>query len=137
MASELKVDKFTGVTTAGSIDVTGEGNSTTTNLQQGLAKAWFQLNCTGTPANRGSFNVSSVTDNATGNMTENFTASMNDQNYATVGMAGGKSGSYTENFNHYYVDNPCLTGSVQVAIDYNNSLSDGERVAGQVSGDLA
>ena len=38
MASELKVDKFTGVTTAGSIDVTGEGNSTTTNLQQGLAK---------------------------------------------------------------------------------------------------
>ena len=43
MASELKVDKFTGVTTAGSIDVTGEGNSTTTNLQQGLAKAWVQL----------------------------------------------------------------------------------------------
>ena len=38
MASELKVDKFTGVTTAGSILVTGEGNSTTTNLQQGLAK---------------------------------------------------------------------------------------------------
>ena len=70
-------------------------------------------------------------------MTENFTASMNDQNYATVGMAGGKSGAYAENFNHYYVDNPCLTGSVQVAIDYNNSLSDGERVAGQVSGDLA
>ena len=34
MASELKVDKFTGVTTAGSIDVTGEGNSATTNLQQ-------------------------------------------------------------------------------------------------------
>ena len=37
-SSELKVDKFTGVTTAGSILVTGEGNSTTTNLQQGLAK---------------------------------------------------------------------------------------------------
>ena len=40
MASELKVDKFTGVTTAGSILVTGEGNSTTTNLQQGLVKHW-------------------------------------------------------------------------------------------------
>jgi hypothetical protein len=35
MASELKVDKFTGVTTAGSIDVQGEGTATT-NLQQGL-----------------------------------------------------------------------------------------------------
>ena len=40
MASQLKVDTLTGVTTAGSIDVTGEGNSTTTNLQQGLAKCW-------------------------------------------------------------------------------------------------
>jgi hypothetical protein len=43
MASELKVDKFTGVTTAGSIDVTGEGNSTTTNLQQGLCKAFISF----------------------------------------------------------------------------------------------
>ena len=43
MASELKVDKFTGVTTAGSILVTGEGNSTTTNLQQGLAKCWINF----------------------------------------------------------------------------------------------
>ena len=41
MASILKVDTLTGVTTAGSISVTGEGNSTTTNLQQGLAKAWL------------------------------------------------------------------------------------------------
>ena len=43
MASQLKVDTLTGVTTAGSIVVTGEGNSTTTNLQQGLAKAWASL----------------------------------------------------------------------------------------------
>ena len=43
MASELKVDKFTGVTTAGSISVTGEGNSTTTNLQQGLCKFWMAV----------------------------------------------------------------------------------------------
>jgi hypothetical protein len=40
MASLLKVDSLTGVTTAGSISVTGEGNSTTTNLQQGLIKVW-------------------------------------------------------------------------------------------------
>ena len=43
MASQLKVDTLTGVTTAGSILVTGEGNSTTTNLQQGLVKAWFHI----------------------------------------------------------------------------------------------
>ena len=56
MASELKVDKITGVTTAGSIDVTGEGNTTTTNLQQGLGKAWCYFNGTGTAAFDDSFN---------------------------------------------------------------------------------
>ena len=65
MASELKVNKLTGVTTAGSISVTGEGNSTTTNLQQGLAKAWINLNGTGTIASRDSFNVSSIADQGT------------------------------------------------------------------------
>ena len=38
--STVKVNKLTGTTTAGSIAVTGETGSTTTNLQQGLAKAW-------------------------------------------------------------------------------------------------
>ena len=40
MTSPLKVDKIEGVSTTGSISITGEGNSTTTNLQQGLAKTW-------------------------------------------------------------------------------------------------
>jgi len=66
MASLLKVDALTGVTTAGSISVTGEGNSTTTNLQQGLTKQWCALNGTGTIAILDSFNVSSVTDVTTG-----------------------------------------------------------------------
>ena len=48
MASQLKVDTITGLTTAGSIAVTGEGNSTTTNLQQGLAKIWCNADQTGT-----------------------------------------------------------------------------------------
>ena len=60
MASELKVDKFTGVTTAGSIDVTGEGNSTTTNLQQGLAKVFASYGGS-SQATMDSFNVASIT----------------------------------------------------------------------------
>ena len=44
MASTLKINTLTGVSTAGSIAVTGEGNSTTTNLQQGLAKCWIDFN---------------------------------------------------------------------------------------------
>ena len=77
MASELKVDKFTGVTTAGSILVTGEGNSTTTSLQQGLAKVWiaYALN-TGSPVVTDSFNVSGTTDNAAGDTTYAFSSNM-------------------------------------------------------------
>ena len=68
MASELKVNTLTGVSTAGSIAVTAEGNSTTTNLQQGLAKAWCDYDSAGTTFND-SFNMTSATDNGTGDYT--------------------------------------------------------------------
>ena len=84
MASELKVDKFTGVTTAGSILVTGEGNSTTTNLQQGLAKAWVNFNGTGTPAIRDSLNFSSITDSGTGYGDTNFTNSFANSDFCDL-----------------------------------------------------
>jgi hypothetical protein len=75
MASELKVDKFTGVTTAGSILVTGEGNSTTTNLQQGLVKVWIYTEADGQQINN-SLNVSSLTDSSTGQQKVNINNNM-------------------------------------------------------------
>tara|TARA_B100000575_G_scaffold285211_1_gene280212 strand:- start:280 stop:672 length:393 start_codon:yes stop_codon:yes gene_type:complete len=80
MASELKVNKLTGVTTAGSISVTGEGNSTTTNLQQGLAKVWVQGTDSATFSD--SFNISSGTDNGTGDYRYTFSSSMGNNNYS-------------------------------------------------------
>ena len=82
MASELKVDKFTGVTTAGSISVTGEGGSTTTNLQQGLAKVW----CFATEAAvlTDSFNMTSGTDNGTGDYSFTIANNMNNATYAIL-----------------------------------------------------
>ena len=50
----------------------------------GLAKAWVNFNGTGTVAIRASYNVSSITDNGTGDYTVNFTTAMTDANYATV-----------------------------------------------------
>ena len=82
MASVLKVDKFTGVTTAGSIDVVGEGNSTTTNLQQGLCKAWCNFN-QATPAITDSFNISSVSDDSNGKHTISFSSNFGSTTYAT------------------------------------------------------
>ena len=66
MASILKVDTLTGVTTAGSISVTGEGNSTTTNLQQSLVKVWAKFNGSSF-GELDSFNVSSFTDSVSVN----------------------------------------------------------------------
>ena len=52
-------------------------------------KAWVNFNGTGTVAIRGSFNVSSITDNGVGDYTVNFTTAMSDTNYAVVAMTGG------------------------------------------------
>jgi hypothetical protein len=85
MASVLKVDSITGVTTAGSISVTGEGNSTTTNLQQGLAKAWCFFDGTaGTISFSDSFNGSSLSDVATGQYDMNFSSSMSNNTYPAL-----------------------------------------------------
>ena len=62
--STVKVNTLTGTTTAGSISVTGEGNSTTTNLQQGLTKVWHNFDGQSTVATRDSFNVSSIAFNS-------------------------------------------------------------------------
>ena len=48
-------------------------------------RAWVNFNGTGTVAIRGSGNVSSITDNGTGDYTANFTTAMPDANYAVVG----------------------------------------------------
>ena len=59
MASELKVDKFTGITTAGEITITLE-NSETQILQKGLAKVTASITLGGSANAASSLNVSSV-----------------------------------------------------------------------------
>ena len=52
------------------------------------AKAWVNFNGTGTVAIRAAGNVSSITDNGTGDYTVNFTTAMVDANYSTVSSCG-------------------------------------------------
>lgn len=47
-------------------------------------KAWVNFNGTGTVAIRASGNVSSITDNGTGDYTVNFTTAMPDSNYSAT-----------------------------------------------------
>ena len=48
----------------------------------GTAKAWVNFNGTGTVAIRRAFNVSTITDNGTGDYTVNFTTAMVDADYS-------------------------------------------------------
>ena len=63
--STLLLNTLTGKTSAGSIVVTGEGGSTTTNMQQGLAKSTIHYDQDNNTS-RDSFNVSSNADSAAG-----------------------------------------------------------------------
>jgi hypothetical protein len=71
---------------AGFNDVVSFQNSSGT--QNGtLCRTWVNFNGTGVVAIRASFNVSSITDNGTGDYTVNFAAAMADANYSFVGSA--------------------------------------------------
>lgn len=59
--------------------------SALTGLGAGTLKAWVNFNGAGTVAIRASGNVSSITDNGTGDYTVNFTTAMPDANYAVSG----------------------------------------------------
>jgi hypothetical protein len=63
-------------------------------------RAWVNFNGTGTVAIRGSGNVTSITDNGTGNYTVNFTTAIVDTNYSatyTVSLSAGAGFGETSN----------------------------------------
>jgi hypothetical protein len=59
-------------------------------------RAWVNFNGTGTVAIIGSGNVSSITDNGTGDYTVNFTTAMPDANYATNLSIGSVTGGSSD-----------------------------------------
>ena len=63
---------------------TGSASVPSDTVINGSAKAWVNFNGTGTVAIRASFNVSSITDNGTGDYTVNFTTAMVDANYCVT-----------------------------------------------------
>ncbi len=68
-------------------DTSGSNSSTTEQIAQGRAKTWINFNGTGTIAIRDSFNVSSITDNGTGDYTVTFSNAMSNANYSISGSA--------------------------------------------------
>ena len=115
-ASEIAIDKIKGVTAAGSMLVVGEGNSTTTNLQQGLCKSWVKLNGTSTVAINNSFNTSGITDEGTGHYSHSFT-----NNFADAHYVGSGSAMFSANNNLHVItigDNNGANGTVPSTSSY-------------------
>ena len=100
------------------------------NGMTGVAKAWVNFNGTGTVAIRGSFNVSSITDNGTGDYTINFTTVMSNANYAVAGISIEASGT-SGGFGAFITGNQAYqtTSSVRVMnCSHNGSLYDGDAI---------
>ena len=136
--STLKTNTLTGTTSAGSILVTGEGGSTTTNLQQGLAKAWINLDGTGTIGTNDSFNTGSITDNGTGDYSITITNDMNNALYSYT------FGERVSNYNSPQLSsaagsgNEPAAGSIRIqAVKTGNNVVDANQACITIHGDLA
>ena len=83
------------------------------------ARAWVNFNGTGTVAIRASGNVSSITDNGTGDYTVNFTTAMSDANYAANITAEPESANPTHVRMTAVYYNSRATSSVRVRVGGN------------------
>ena len=73
----------------------GTNSTSATNAIQGSAKAWVNFDGT-SGTRRASYNVSSVTRNASGDYTINFTNAFSDTNYSATSMARWGAGNGTQ-----------------------------------------
>lgn len=98
---EIQTNDTTAITVDGSQVVSFDNNfGTVAGLPSYQCRAWVNFNGTGTVVIRGSGNVSSITDNAVGDYTINFTNAMPDTNYSTVVSNGNDAVADLVNLNY-------------------------------------
>ena len=135
--NNVKVNQLSGIDTAGSITVQGEG-SNTTNLQQGLTKAFCSIELDDTVQD--SFNATTFTDNGTGDITHTFSSAMASKEHVTVGFNvrnnnGGTAwcGGYGNSSDTTYTTTTARIYHLNAA----NSPEDQRRAMMTTTGDLA
>lgn len=89
-------------------------------------RAWVNFNGTGTVAIRASGNVSSITDNGTGDYTVNFTTAMPDVNYTAV-ASGQPNASYGSCIDIPYSVAPTTT-AIRMLTNYISGTRDSNYV---------
>ena len=89
------IGTLTGVTSISSASANTPVIMQDSGSNSNTCRAWVNFNGTGTVAILASFNVSSITDNGTGDYTVNFTNAMPDINYSVAGIGGPNSSAGT------------------------------------------
>lgn len=110
--------QFVAPSTSGNVLTSNGTTWTSAALPSNPIKAWVNFNGTGTVAIRASLNVSSITDNGTGDYTINFTSMMLNANYAVLGTCNGEAGSSQAgivNYGYLISSVPPTTSAVRIS----------------------
>ena len=106
----------------------------TSYLYNGSAKVWINFNGEGTIASRDTFNVGSISDEATGDYQINYTNNMGNANYAPSGMSEG-DGKVVIDDSAY--SSHVTTSSLDIDVKTGGTKIDREVVCTIIHGDLA
>ena len=133
--TNLKYDSDTTsmiISNTGQVSVKSEGQANTTNLQQGLTKAWFTSNSS--MALTDSFNLASVTDVSAGQLGVTFSTAFSNTTYSSTGSCSTNSNiNVVTNWNETLTTTLTRFGMLQV---HNQYYADGG-LSGHICGDLA
>ena len=124
-----------GKIVADTLEHSTAGSVTTDYVVNGSAKAWMQLNGTGTIAIQGSFNTTSATDNGTGDYTQTFSSALANNDFSVV-----SDGSViNDTFNQGTAASSPTTTTCRVNVwnTSSDSQEDFNQVYTSVLGDLA
>ena len=126
MASELRVNTLK--------DASGNNSVATSVIAEGTAKAWANIDGSGTVSFRDSFNTSGLTDNGTGDYTTSFSTSFGNVNYSFT-YCGAQDGAETT---YQMKSSSMAAGTHQVQLkNAAGTVTDRDYICGTFHGDLA
>ena len=126
MASELRVNTLK--------DASGNNSVATSVIAEGTAKAWANIDGSGTVSFRDSFNTSGLTDNGTGEYTTSFSTSFGNVNYSFT-YCGAQDGAETT---YQMKSSSMAAGTHQVQLkNAAGTVTDRDFICGTFHGDRA
>ncbi len=133
--STLRTNALEGMDAKNSITiVAGAGNITTTNVQEGLCKAWCRFDGTSSGSQE-CFNMGSLTDHGTGDHEVAYTNNMNNANHTVSYLIGHNGGGGMLRLGNRDI---ATTGHGMVGTNAaQSSAQDMNRSGSDVNGDLA